>query len=915
MNDTNYNTNQQITDTVAQAATPCLLPAGIEWRNDTPTLNTAVLLRSLGIAVHLVHPMKKNPAMGVGWASAPVLSIDQLSDHLNPANDYNIGVRTGSWSEPYVGFSLMVVDFDVLDEHISPEEMAVAHSKLQELIGDASAYPSVISGSGGNSRHYWMVVPKDKVLAGWRPKKVKCELPPVMVNGVKKSLWEIDFFLDGKQLVIPPSVHPSGGSYAWGIPPFVQDVDGKVVVNIPQLHTDMIAKLPTEKARLDVAAGGNSEVPIAGEAIPVEMLKVGAEVNSFLLGNVARIGGMDGNETLYSVTGRLKIAGYTPQQVFDILMASNNALAIVADGGHTAGDPSRWMWEFGMGIKKDGVWEATSPLNDGESVFGAPIGVVAPPILTATVVTQWAEPQLIEVTMGAHLDNPVFPIDMIPASLRSMSEEISNSVGVDIESPISVGISVVAGAIGKQLMVVEANLLEHYPAIFMVIVAYSGERKSQTYKLAFAPILRWEAKQAGKSKLRLRRHARSVAIVEKEIATLEAKLSEDGTHPELAARKIEAIENRLIDLEASKPVSSRFTTDNSTEEALTKMMGATGGECVVSSAEGRDMVDIIQGKYSNGLTGDGVILKGISGDKISRDRVGEEIVVTDHPCLNVNLFIQPDKFAGLITDPRLRNSGLVPRIWAVQPPSRIGSRLIEAGDLGTNLNMLDPYYEVISTILANRDGNPILDPPKMVLSAEAQEGRRLLHNDIETNLGEEGKYADHTSQASKLTSNIVKLALVFAVVEDPTIIAQGKAHGLPIPISKATWDKAEAVGRYYLYSTLRLHARATGVFRAFGALRILEWLTTHLDSLDYEVVNGETLHNFTLAGFTKGHNPREITKLSGAEKQQMLNLLVDKGWLQAIKQPKSKSPKYYTHPHLVDWVRSLDVLAPLNSDY
>ena len=81
------------------------------------------------------------------------------------------------------------------------------------------------------------------------------------------------------------------------------------------------------------------------------------------------------------------------------------------------------------------------------------------------------------------------------------------------------------------------------------------------------------------------------------------------------------LEEKLED----EPVHPRRHTTDATEQRLFQKMEERGGEFAVLSSEGRPVIDSIMGKYSgNGRTGDATYLTGISGDTITRDRVGSE---------------------------------------------------------------------------------------------------------------------------------------------------------------------------------------------------------------------------------------------------------------------------------------------------
>ncbi len=82
------------------------------------------------------------------------------------------------------------------------------------------------------------------------------------------------------------------------------------------------------------------------------------------------------------------------------------------------------------------------------------------------------------------------------------------------------------------------------------------------------------------------------------------------------------------------------------------------GAFAVLSGEGRPAIDSLIGRRSGeGFTGDAIYLAGVSGDTITRDRVGnartgpEDRVITN-PMLNVCIMVQPDKYMEAARHPR-----------------------------------------------------------------------------------------------------------------------------------------------------------------------------------------------------------------------------------------------------------------------
>lgn len=154
-------------------------------------LKEARRLYKLGFAIIWIHPRSKRPVES-GWTTGdrkPWVYMEKTYK-----SGYNVGVRTGQPSKVGGGY-LACIDVDIK----KPEYREAALSKLRDLVGD-TVLPEVRSGSGGGSRHLYC----------WTKGHFK-----MLTIAKVKDAWEICVYSDGRQMVLPPSVHPSGKPYAW----------------------------------------------------------------------------------------------------------------------------------------------------------------------------------------------------------------------------------------------------------------------------------------------------------------------------------------------------------------------------------------------------------------------------------------------------------------------------------------------------------------------------------------------------------------------------------------------------------------------------------------------------------------------------------------------------------------------------
>jgi hypothetical protein len=175
-------------------------------------LAAALSLAERGFAAHWLRHRSKAP-VAEGWSTAAVADLAMLRRTYRKG--FNVGVRCGHYSTPAAGCGLVIMDTDIKVPTYTPEALDV----LTDLLGLLDA-PAVASGRRNGSRHDWRACPLDR-------------LPPKAAVVVRKSettwvpagkrrpepVWQIEVLSTGKQVVVPPSIHPTTGyAYDWIAP-------------------------------------------------------------------------------------------------------------------------------------------------------------------------------------------------------------------------------------------------------------------------------------------------------------------------------------------------------------------------------------------------------------------------------------------------------------------------------------------------------------------------------------------------------------------------------------------------------------------------------------------------------------------------------------------------------------------------
>lgn len=194
-------------------------------------LTEARRLHDLGFAILWLKTKSKMP-IEAGWTKGPRKTWKELE--ASYVKGYNVGVLLGSASEiignDFETRYLAVIDLDIKSE--DPKHKKEALAAVQKIIAHISP-PKVASGRGNGSAHFYFVTREpfkawnpahsDEMVKVMMPSKrpskneIDSLTPDEIVKGFRLSrAWEVSLYSEGRQVVLPPSIHPdSGKAYTW----------------------------------------------------------------------------------------------------------------------------------------------------------------------------------------------------------------------------------------------------------------------------------------------------------------------------------------------------------------------------------------------------------------------------------------------------------------------------------------------------------------------------------------------------------------------------------------------------------------------------------------------------------------------------------------------------------------------------
>lgn len=200
-----------------------------------------------GFAVHWLRPKTKRP-FGDKWSTAPVASMDDLEASYR--SGFNVGVRLGRYSN-VAGLFLHVLDVDIRESEMADEAFERLHGLFPGF--DLDSLPMVRSGSGGSSRHLYLLT--DQPFASKKLAHSKTKFTDS--QGKRHWDWEIELFGTGKQVVLPPSIHPdTGNPYEW-VREF--DMDMLDLGVVPQMPSELLAEQADSDLRDEALAADDED--------------------------------------------------------------------------------------------------------------------------------------------------------------------------------------------------------------------------------------------------------------------------------------------------------------------------------------------------------------------------------------------------------------------------------------------------------------------------------------------------------------------------------------------------------------------------------------------------------------------------------------------------------------------------------
>ena len=426
---------------------------------------------------------------------------------------------------------------------------------------------------------------------------------------------------------------------------------------------------------------------------------------------------------------------------------------------------------------------------------------------------KWEEPQPPEDPI------PLFP-PLPPAArfpVEALGKILSNAalaIACKVQGSVVIAAQSVlaAAALAAQAM---ANVMMPYGdtrplSLFFITIAASGERKTTADNAVLWPIRKYEDALKEIYRAELMRWDVKQAAWKAERKKIEGDKKIDRFAREDALTRLGP--------EPLPPLQPFLTAAEPTIEGLIKAWVHAPAALGIFSAEGGQFIGGYGMSLDHRLKTAAAMSGMWDGAKTHRLRAGDGSIILEGRRLSVHLMVQPDAAAAFLSDPILRNQGLLSRILTAQPDSLSGTRPyrdIEEADLETIKRYSARILSILESPWPMAEGERnVLAPPALTLDAGAFMAWKEFYNGVENRCGQSGELAAIVDFAAKAAEQAARIAGVLTVVDDR----------LALEIKAATMRDAVTIADWYVNETLRLQQGARTDPRLVRAQRLLEWL-------------------------------------------------------------------------------------------
>lgn len=406
-----------------------------------------------------------------------------------------------------------------------------------------------------------------------------------------------------------------------------------------------------------------------------------------------------------------------------------------------------------------------------------------------------------------------FPIDSLPPILKdavlALHDKIQAPIALCAQSVLAVVNLAVQGHADIMLHIGQSRPI----SCFFLTIAESGERKSSCDNEALLAIKAYEKKLNIQYSIDIEQWQNDNDAYEAQKQPIFKKLKSNFTDRKAA---LDSLGQKPI-----KPLIPLLTCPEPTFEGLCKLMRDGYPSLGIFSSEGGQFIAGHGMKAENKIRTAASICSVWDGEPIKRIRAGEETSILNGRRLSMHLMVQPDIATSFLSDQVLRDQGMLSRILAVAPVSRIGMRMQREVNPQSS-KALEQFNKKISAILDLKlplAPNCInkLEPRLIKLTKEATDLYKVYADHIEGKMCNNGELESIKGFANKLPEHALRIGATIALFDENNTVVLDVEH----------LRKAIEITDFYASELSRLRDEGMVDPKTILAEKLLTWIHDH----------------------------------------------------------------------------------------
>lgn len=460
----------------------------------------------------------------------------------------------------------------------------------------------------------------------------------------------------------------------------------------------------------------------------------------------------------------------------------------------------------------------------------------------------------------------------------AMAKAVETSLQVPVDLPAWLGMAVASAAVGGRRTVSPKPDWVEPVTLYTMPIAAPGEMKSPALSFMAKPLYDEQEQRREADKHAVAKDRQDRRIAEACVAAAEAQVIK-ADNPEKRKKSYENMAAARAELEdlGDPAVLTQLIADDTTPEAAVDVIAEQGERLAILSTEG-SFLGNVGGRYAKSANPE-IALKGWSQEPHPVNRKGRTLIL-QRPNLSLGLAVQPGLLTGMgDTGDVFQERGLMARFIFAMPVTRVGDRVYDTERIPDSVRY--DYNESISALM-----HSVWDDPQtreMTLDDRAQDLFRTFWLELEPRHKDRGDLAAVEGWAKKLPGQILRIAAILALVDDPkTLTVPGAVMADAVALAPYL------IGHAKLVADLMSKQRQS---KLGPARDVLTWLRD----------SGTTELNITVCH--KALNGRSWCD-SVEDIESAVALLADHGWVMRLpvpERPEGKrgrppKPRFAVHP-------------------